>query len=67
MIDATAYILRCEDKSFCERVLTDTSRFRLIDDAKAAGWQLGVKLSGEQAIRGGKDYCPWHRHENGRQ
>jgi hypothetical protein len=33
----------------------------LMSYAQTEGWQLGVKLNGERARRGGKDYCPPHR------
>lgn len=62
MINATGYILSCESSEVsCTEMLAARSRFQLVDEARAAGWQIGVKLNGEIAIRGGKDYCPAHR------
>lgn len=64
MISATGYILSCESEPACAQVLAGANRFRLIDEARAMGWQINVKLNGETAIRGGRDYCPAHRRES---
>jgi hypothetical protein len=45
----------------------DDNQFRLRRVAEAAGWTFGVKLNGEPAQRGGKDYCPEHRRGGGPQ
>jgi hypothetical protein len=60
MIDSTGYEVRC-DESGCDHSEQHENRFRLYDLMQAEGWQRSVKLNGERAIRGGKDYCPGHR------
>jgi hypothetical protein len=35
------------------------SRFRLWDEAVAAGWKMCRRKDGAVAQRGGKDYCPF--------
>lgn len=60
-INATGYVLNCQDRGGCDNELRDTNFFNLRDTAVLSGWQLDVKLNGERAIHGGKDYCPAHR------
>lgn len=60
MIGAIEWQIRCDEPG-CEDSMTNRNYFRLRDDGRAAGWQFNVKLNGEQAKRGGKDYCRQHR------
>jgi hypothetical protein len=61
MINSTGYEVRCDEPG-CDHAMRHENRFRLLDLIKAEGWQRGVKLNGERADRGGKDYCPFHLH-----
>ena len=65
MIGPTGYRVRCDEggswTGTCDRELRHENRFQLQDDMQTAGWQRYVKLDGERAARGGKDYCPEHR------
>jgi hypothetical protein len=38
-----------------------TNQFVARREAERCGWQIRVKLNGEIARSGGKDYCPDHR------
>lgn len=60
MINPVLWELRCEETG-CEEGWQDDDWCRLHNDARARGWQFHVKLNGEVALRGGKDYCPTHR------
>jgi hypothetical protein len=52
--------IRCDEPG-CDVAEQHESQHMLMSYAEAEGWQLGVKLNGERARRGGKDYCPPHR------
>lgn len=60
MIEPTGYGARC-DTIGCGATVEHWNIFRLYDKLLTDGWQRGVKLNGELAKRGGKDYCPKHR------
>jgi hypothetical protein len=60
MIAETGYRLTCDEPN-CAADRFHENPFRLRDGAKIDGWTFYRKLNGEQAIRGGKDYCPEHR------
>lgn len=61
--------VRCDHPAGCRRgeesshYLEIDNYFRFIERLDAEGWQRNVKLNGERAIRGGKDYCPRHRRD----
>lgn len=59
MIAPTEWALVC-DQAGCDRTESHTLRAMLRIEARQEGWQLDVKLNGERAKRGGKDYCPDH-------
>lgn len=61
MVNPTGYVISC-DESGCNRAEQHENWFKLCRLIEDAGWQRGVKLNGERAKRGGKDYCPEHRH-----
>lgn len=61
MINATGWRLNCEHPDSCDAELRDENFFTLRNIGARIGWQFGVKLNGDRAIRGGKDYCPAHR------
>jgi hypothetical protein len=61
---ATGYEIYCDDV-LCQAALTDQNRHNLRDMALLQGWQIDVKLNGERAKRGGRDYCPAHRRGGG--
>lgn len=61
MINPTEYRLSCDERAGCAAEKFDSNQFRLRDEAESEGWTFYVKLDGEQAQRGGKDYCPKHR------
>lgn len=60
MIQPIHYQASC-DHPRCERTEEHWNRHRLLDRLLTEGWQRGVKLDGQRAKRGGKDYCPEHR------
>lgn len=60
MIQPVYYEASC-DHPGCDRTEEHENIFRLYDELRANGWQQGVKLDGQCAKRGGKDYCPEHR------
>lgn len=60
MINPTGYVASC-DQTGCDAFWIHDNRFRLMDIIDTAGWQRNVKLNGQRAKRGGKDYCPEHR------
>jgi hypothetical protein len=53
--------VKCDHPEGCSRYEESGNYFRFIDRLDAEGWQRSVKLNGERAVRGGKDYCPEHR------
>lgn len=57
--------IRCDHRGGCSARLDDENPFNLRDMAELNGWQIDVKLNGERASRGGKDYCPMHRRGGG--
>lgn len=61
MIDATGWVVRCDEKSGCGASMRHGNRFQLMNLMEAGDWQRNVKLNGERAERDGKDYCPKHR------
>ena len=68
MIEPTGYRVRCDHvyggPGRCEATIERDSVFGsigLFATMDRTRWQRGVKSNGEQAERGGKDYCPAHR------
>lgn len=64
MIQPTGYEAKCDHPHGCGQVIRRASYWGengLFEVMDARGWQRGVKLNGERARRGGKDYCRKHR------
>jgi hypothetical protein len=55
------WAVTCDHPAGCGSHEESGDYFAFRTRLQSAGWQLGVKLNGERAQRGGKDYCPTHR------
>lgn len=60
-LDPIRWQVTCDHPAGCERREESGDYFAFWNRLQHAGWQLGVKLNGERAQRGGKNYCPAHR------
>lgn len=69
MIEPTGYRASCDFRfpytdARCSSSFEATSIFGrtgIYQRMEREGWQRNVKLNGDHARRGGKDYCPKHR------
>jgi len=71
VIEPTGYRVRCEHYDWvggarrrCRAALRATSLYGpagLWQAMELDGWQHAVKVNGERARQGGRDYCPRHR------
>jgi hypothetical protein len=59
MIEPITWRIACDHPAGCQRSEKYTSYSGLLA-LQRQGWQVGVKLDGSRARRGGKDYCPRH-------